>query len=457
MGDQNKKNSHEVTDVIGPPSLGRRRWLAALWDAGSVMHELPELGIVEIGRGENATIRIDDGSISRRHAKILLAADEMRVEDLGSSNGTVLDGKRLQPGAPETLRPGATLVLGKVTVVVRDPRYRSPASEPARAASDDVVVCDPAMERIHELVELAAKSMLSVLLLGETGVGKEVIASRLHALSPRAEKPLVRVNCAALVESLLEAELFGYEKGAFTGANAAKPGLLETATGGTLFLDEIGEMPLATQAKLLRVLESGEVTRVGGVKPRPVDVRFIAATNRNPREEIARGALRQDLFFRLDGMSIRIPPLRDRPSEIAALAETFARQTCARSGRRPVAISQEALTRLVAYPWPGNARELRNVIARAVLLCQGDTVQPEHLHFEAMGMDDKTSPPGARVPVALRSSPTSTSDVHFDEQRVRDALEECAGNQTRAAKLLGVSRSTLVRWLDQMGAVRPRK
>jgi two-component system, NtrC family, response regulator AtoC len=419
-----------------------------MWSGGSVLRDLPNVGVVEVGRGEEAAVRIESASISRRHARLHLG-DDVQIEDLGSSNGTFVEGRRLAAGATQVVRSGSVIELGAVMLTVRD--TREPSAPPPRTGS--LVVADPAMERLHQLVELVAKSSLNVLLLGETGAGKDVIARRVHELSPRAGKPMVTVNCAALVESLLEGELFGHEKGAFTGAVQAKAGLLETADGSTLFLDEIGEMPLTTQAKLLRVLESGEVTRVGGVKPRKVDVRFVAATNRSPKDEIARGTFRQDLFFRLDGISIRVPPLRERPSEIAALARAFAVDASEKTGRGSVTLSDAALMRLVGYSWPGNVRELRNVIRRAVLLCPGPVVLPEHLHFEPMGLEGRVDPP-----VAAPSRPTiGGASAEIDEDRVRNALEQCAGNQTRAAKLLGVSRSTLVRWLDQIAAPRPRK
>ncbi len=308
------------------------------------------------------------------------------------------------------------------------------------------------MQRLHRLVELVAKSTISVILLGETGVGKEVIAETIHRKSARARGPFVRLNCAALPDNLLESELFGYERGAFTGAVAPKPGLLEAAHGGTVFLDEVGELPLATQAKLLRVLESGEVTRVGSLKPRPIDVRFLSATNRDLDAIVASGAFRQDLYSRLNGISIQIPPLRERRTEIRAFARAFLRDVCKKNGRMDIALAPGALAKLENHSWPGNVRELRNVVERAALLCQGDNIEADHVMLGTTGAPGREGPP-ARSP--SRQQVTGAADD--EKQRIIDALEKCGGNQKEAAKVLGISRRTLVYRLDAYGLPRPRK
>ncbi|HKA90115.1 MAG TPA: sigma 54-interacting transcriptional regulator [Haliangiales bacterium] len=319
------------------------------------------------------------------------------------------------------------------------------------------------MARVLKLAERIAPGTLPVLILGETGSGKEVLAQRIHALSPRAQKPFLSLNCAALSETLLESELFGHERGAFTGAVAAKPGLLETAEGGTVFLDEVGELPMAIQVKLLRVIETRQVLRVGGLKTRPIDVRFLSATNRDLEGEVARGAFRQDLFFRLNGISLYVPPLRERVLEIRGLCESFLAQATRAAGRADApAISPEAMTVLERYSWPGNIRELRNVIERAVLLCVGTVILPEHLPLEKMKAtltgtqvsvpDDPTPPTGRGGAVPVKS------ELHaLERQRILDALKDCAGNQTKAAKLLGMSRRTFLNRLDAYGISRPRK
>ncbi len=346
---------------------------------------------------------------------------------------------------------------------------RDARAERARAAAAEpsIVVGAGAMQHLHRLVERIAAGTISVLILGETGVGKEVLAESVHRTSPRADKPFLRLNCAALTESLLESELFGHERGAFTGAVQAKPGLLETAQGGTVFLDEIGELPPATQVKLLRVLEERQVLRVGGLKGRPIDVRFLAATNRDLEAEIERGTFRRDLYYRLAGISLVIPPLRERVGEIAGLARAFAAQAARQGGHREARISAAAMARLEGYSWPGNIRELRNVIERAVLLAAGGEVGLEHLPVEKMA---STLAPAAPVTSSADStsetndaSPVATADRlrremnAVERQHILDALARCGGNQTEAARLLGMSRRTLLTRLDAHGISRPRK
>jgi transcriptional regulator with PAS, ATPase and Fis domain len=306
------------------------------------------------------------------------------------------------------------------------------------------------MARLDALVGRVAPGNINVLLLGETGVGKEVLAERIHRLSPRASHPLLRLHCAALSESLLESELFGHERGAFTGALKTKPGLLETAAGGSIFLDEIGELPPSIQVKLLRVIEERKVLRVGGLQPLPIDVRFIAATNRNLEAEVARGAFRQDLYYRLNGISLVIPPLRERIGEIAALAAEFVREACRQSGRPAPSLSPAALALLRARDWPGNIRELRNVCERAVLLCPGGVIEPEHLSLSDAAPEPAPAPPRA-------ADPGLSPAAQRQRDEIVDALARCAGNQSRAAKLLGISRKTLVARLDAFGLPRPRK
>jgi transcriptional regulator with PAS, ATPase and Fis domain len=307
--------------------------------------------------------------------------------------------------------------------------------------------------------------------VGETGAGKEMLAERVHRSSPRADKAFLCLNCASLSEHLLESELFGHERGAFTGATEAKPGLLETAPGGTVFLDEIGEMPLLLQAKVLRVLETRLVTRVGGLKPKPIDVRFVAATNRNLEEEVAAGRFRRDLYFRLNGMTLHIPPLRARRGEIAPLAALFLEQFADSMGREAPELSPEARLMLEAYVWPGNVRELRNMMERAVLLCTGNEILPEHLLLESMSAAmAPVAEPAPEPPIASRTTapmgmaasvlpPASdgAGDADGERERILRVLAECGGNQSRAAKVLGIARSTLVLRLNEYQVPRPRK
>ena len=308
-----------------------------------------------------------------------------------------------------------------------------------------------AMKKVHALAERAAAGTINVLITGETGVGKELLAETVHRASPRRDGPYVCLNCAALSETLLESELFGHERGAFTGAVAAKPGLLETAAGGSLFLDEVGELPLATQAKLLRVIETREVTRLGSVRPRRIDVRFIAATNRDLEAEVGRGAFRQDLYFRFNGITLTIPPLRARVEEIRYLAELFARQICRDLGRGPAVLPPAIIALLESYAWPGNIRELKNLVERAVLLSAGPVIGHEHLPLDKLAPGSTPgSPPSPRVDTQ-KLTPLTERD------KIITALNACAGNQSRAAEMLGMPRRTFVNKLDLYRSRAPRR
>jgi DNA-binding NtrC family response regulator len=337
------------------------------------------------------------------------------------------------------------------------------------AASSNIVVSDPQMQNLHRLIEQVAASNIGVLLLGETGVGKEVLARALHRASPRAAGPFMEINCAALTDSLLESELFGHEKGAFTNAVTAKPGLLEAAHGGTVFLDEIGDMPLGTQVKLLRVIEDSQLRRVGGLKSRTIDVRFVAATNADVENQVARGAFRQDLFFRLNGVTILIPPLRERLADLEPLAQAFISRTAPPGGGPPPVLTPEALELLRSYSWPGNVRELKNVVERAVFLCGGGLIRPEHLPpaLHSIGRSRTTTVPTFRPgdtlpgsdddppPLGLAARPRKGPE---ERQWIMQALERAGGNQTLAARILGISRRTLVNRLNDYKEVyRPRK
>ncbi|MDX2023017.1 MAG: sigma 54-interacting transcriptional regulator [Deltaproteobacteria bacterium] len=315
-------------------------------------------------------------------------------------------------------------------------------------AGERVIVDSDAMRTAYNIAMRAAASSINVLILGETGSGKEVLARAIHRSSPRAKAPMVTLNCAALPETLMESELFGHERGAFTSADSSKVGLLASAPGGTIFLDEVGEMPLSTQAKLLRAIEEKEVVPVGAVKPIPIDVRFIAATNRGLEDEVKTGGFRPDLFFRLNGITITLPPLRERVAEIQPFARLFLAQACTDMGRKEnMQFSPPAMEWMQRYPWPGNVRELRNVIERAVVLCEGDAIGLEHLPVERMRDIDVSS-----ESIDILSIPEAER-----KDRIVKALDSFAGNQTRTAGFLGISRKTLLTLLDRYGIARPRK
>jgi two-component system response regulator AtoC len=435
---------------------------------------LPAQGAVTLGRGEECEIRIDSRSVSRRHA-VLHLGPPLRIEDLGSANGTFVRDLRspLDTATTHPLRKlsrettaiaiGERVNLGSIPIVIR----RVVTDRHAPEAPDHVIVRDPAMQALHEQITRTARSAISVLLLGETGVGKEVLARAVHDRSPRAGGPFVEINCAALPPSLLEGELFGHDKGAFTGASHARAGLLECADGGTIFLDEVGDLPLPVQVKLLRVLEDRKVLRIGGRTPRKLDVRFVAATNRDVEAEVARERFRQDLYFRLNGVSFVIPPLRERVAEIAPMAEQFLAAVGRTLDRtEPFRLSSEALGYLERHPWPGNVRELRNVIERAAVLSMGDVITPADLPAQLTGVRGPAPSPPARTgpdpgdPAATAESAPAdtplTQDQAADRRKILQALEQCAGNQTRAAKQLGISLRTLVNRLKQYNLPRPR-
>jgi DNA-binding NtrC family response regulator len=299
-----------------------------------------------------------------------------------------------------------------------------------RNAFGHVVGSHSSMIELLRLVEQVAPSRASVLIAGETGTGKELIAEMIHRGSPRPNAPLVRLNCAALSESLLESELFGHERGAFTGAVGRREGRFEQASGGTLFLDEVSEIPMATQVKLLRVLQERAFERVGGNEKVKVDVRIIAATNRDLRQRIAEGLFREDLYYRLNVVTLEIPPLRERRSDIPELAMFFLRRYAEENGKRVEGFSDEALRALTAYGWPGNVRELENAVERAVVLCEGSRVEPRHLPA-ALG-EGGAQPSGVpRVP--------GTTIYELERYAILRTLEACKGSTSKAATILGIS------------------
>ena len=279
-----------------------------------------------------------------------------------------------------------------------------------------------------------------MLVTGESGTGKELVAYEIHRGSERASKPFIKINCAAIPKDLVESELFGHEKGAFTGAIGSKPGRFELADGGTLFLDEIGEMAPQLQAKLLRVLETRTFRRVGGHLDITVDVRVVAATHRDLPRMVAEGRFREDLYFRLNVVPIGIPPLRERPQDIEALAENFLQRFCRELGRAPARLNPRALEVMQAYAWPGNVRELRNVLERVVLLEAEDEILVEHLPAEMTHARPRAAGPGPGEPFP---SGAVRPMVDVEKMAIEHALRVCDGNKTRAAKQLGISRQTL--------------
>jgi two-component system, NtrC family, response regulator AtoC len=454
--DQTDKTEIDVddqTEMTGegkaaPDTAGGPR-LTAFWDGGSLSRPLPASGSISIGRSSTCDVRIDHTSVSRKHA-VLHLGETNRIEDTGSANGTRVAGRGVSAGMPTPVQPGEIIEIGSVVLVIQGgdaaaaervplarpapARARVPVAASATIAPPGARANETPNQRLERLIKLVAAGNIHVLITGETGVGKEVVAERIHRASRRASAAFHRFEATALAEHLLDRELFG---------DRTKPGLFEIASGGTVLVDEVSELPLGTQSKLLRVLERGEVIRVETVEPRKVDVRFIAATNRDLRAMVTAGTFREDLYFRLNGITIEVPPLRDRREQIATIASELLTQACVAAGRPPLSLSRDALARLESYDWPGNVRELKNALERAVLLSPGDSLDP--MALPAGDASDDVA--GARLRNDLAA---------FERQRIVEALEKCAGNQTKAAQLLGISRRTLVSRLGEYNLPRPR-
>jgi transcriptional regulator with GAF, ATPase, and Fis domain len=400
----------------------------------------------------------------------------LRLEDAGSANGVFVDERRLRAKEPVTIRPGQPFLIGKALLVVHQgaagidatiiDRARSDHPSGARGLDREAVARAPATVALFALVERVARGNIHVLVLGETGAGKELVAEAIHRNSPRRDKPFIRINCAALPEQLIESELFGHERGAFTGAVSAKVGVIEAANGGTVFLDEVGELTAATQAKLLRVIEAQEIQRLGAVSARRIDVRFVSATNRDLAASISLGAFRADLYYRLNGICLQVPPLRTRKEDVLPLAESFLASATRSVGCERLRLTRAAEDALLAHPWPGNVRELRNAVERAALLAPDGAIAPSDLGLAAEAVTvaptlpaagGRLTPPSGLTPPVLPSGTTKVARHDSERRRILDALNECSGNQTRAAKLIGMPRRTFVSKLSFFGIPRPRK
>ncbi len=613
-----------ATHSLAPaqPKAAEPAYLLIVEASSSRWLPLPSEGALLIGRGEEADLALSDAAASRRHARILVSASEVRVADLDSRNGTRVNGQPISgtvalatgdvvsigevsiilrckkaPPAARVLLDGSALrrrldeevvraqttqdalavavftfttapdagalaraldpalpilriidvaaLLGPQELVVVLPGLEVEAARPvadsiaralggadvvkvglaahpadgaggdtliaaarslaARAdggsvADSDrlsriqlgdraVIVADPAMLRLYGLIKRLAPSDLPVLIRGETGSGKENAAQALHTWSPRAAAPFVAINCAALPETLVESELFGSEKGAYSNSTATKPGLLEMAEGGTVFFDELGELPRAVQPKLLRVIETKKLMRLGGTKERTINVRFIAATNRDLEEEVRAGRFREDLLYRVNAATVVLPPLRDRPSEIATLARLFLTEASARIDLPPRSLSTASIHELCRHGWPGNVRELKNVIEFMAATVEESVIEPWHLRAR-LGAGERravTSPslssapataeaaeplvqtPAATEPVRLPTDPshaaagtprafTPIADElrEIEQRRMAEALESAGGIQTRAAELIGMPLRTFQQKVKLYGLVKAR-
>ena len=396
-------------------------------------YNLPTAGTETIGRSESADVRLADLPASRSHARLTIG-ETLFVEDLGSINGTRVRDRPIARGERVAVQSGETIAIGSsvLSVHVRSKR------QPERPVTDLPTYTEAnlsdgsggpdAMKAIYAVAEKAAAGTINILILGETGVGKEVMAKTIHRMSPRRSGPSICLNCAALSETLLESELFGHERGSFTGAAGRRDGRFQQANGGTLFLDEIGEISPSVQVKLLRFLQEHEFERVGGNETVRVDVRVVTATNRDLKAEVAKGRFREDLYYRLNVIAVEMPALRERGSDVPLLAAYFLKKYATENGKAIEGFTDEALTVLGTYGWPGNVRELENVIERAVVLCNGPRVSiaelPPHLA-------PASEVGGIRIP-------GSTLD-EIEHYVIRKTLEATGGSTGKAAEILGVS------------------
>jgi len=436
-----------VTNRLEPQAAGQRCRLRVLGAGPPREVAIPAVGVV-VGADPAVDVPLDDPAVSRRHCTIRPVADGFEVTDLGSRNGTHLDGVSLTRA---TVPPGATLRLGATLVQLLPEETAPEVPESAATSFGALTGSSPAMRRVFGLLERASTSDAPVLLLGESGTGKELAARAVHQRSRRRDGPFVVFDCGASSETLVESDLFGHRKGAFTGAVADRPGAFAQADGGTLFLDELGDLPLGLQPKLLRLLEAGEVTPLGAAHSERHDVRVVAATHRDLWAEVGRGTFRGDLYYRVAVIEVHLPPLRRRTSDLPELVRRFLEQF----GAPAAELDPTALARLAAYAWPGNVRELRNVIARAVAL----------------------SPPGTplgRMPLLLRGDAgdeparpavQATRPFHemkdelvrrFEREYLEDLLRRTDGNLAEAARRAGLERKFLYRLLERSGVPRSR-
>jgi transcriptional regulator with GAF, ATPase, and Fis domain len=393
-----------------------------------------------VGKDPGCDVVLDDAFVSGRHLRLERRGGRFHLRDLGSINGTFLGGARVVDA--EWL-PGTAASVGRAELLLEagDPEGPGPATFEGMLSSD------PGMRQVFDLVAKVAASDAPVAILGETGTGKELVARALHRLSPRREAAFIPVNCSAIAESLIESELFGHEKGAFSGADRLRKGAFEEADRGTLFLDEVGELPLDLQPKLLRALEQGEVKRVGATRPFHVDVRIVAATHRDLRARVRAGRFREDLYYRLCVVPISVPPLRARRGDVRGLAEAF----LARAAPRGLAFgwSPEALQKLEGYDWPGNVRQLRNAVQRALLFRgEGLFIPAEAVSFEdtrqsaGAGGDDDT--------LYLRG----LTMEEIEREAIRLSLRRNRGKRAAVVRELEIAKSTVMKRIAQWGMQR---
>ncbi len=399
---------------------------------------------VVIGSDARAGFQLDDPAVSRSHVELTPLGAGIGVRDLGSRNGTFVGGVRLREGVVSL---GSTLTVGRTRITIEPEGAVLAIPRDAPTSFGRLVGHGPAMARALSRLERASKSNVTVLLTGETGTGKELAARSLHEASARANGPYVVVDCAAVPSNLFEAELFGHERGAFTGAHVAREGAFELAKGGTLFIDEIGELALDLQPKLLRVLELRETKRVGGKSAHPVDVRVVAATHRDLRTEVNQKRFREDLYYRLAVVEVTLPPLRERPEDLRELAQILGREAAVRMGASEAAVlSASLLDEIARHDWPGNVRELRNYLERTLVLGSLD----EEAKVPADVADHDGAPPPSADPMKYREARAKALAL-FERAYLEKLLADHDGSVTPAAKAAGVDRVQFYRLLWRNG------
>lgn len=383
-----------------------------------------------IGSESTCDIAMNDEYVSAKHCMIRREADGFMLSDLGSTNGTLVEGRKIQE---MPLHFPSSFTVGETKITLKELEEREDIMPPATMESFcGLVGASEVMRRLYAKIEKVAPTPHPVLIQGETGSGKELVARALHQLSDRNLGPYIILNCGAISSNLIESELFGHEKGAYTGAYTRRQGAFEQANGGTLFLDEIGELPIELQPKLLRVLENKTLRRVGGESEMSVDVRVLAATHRSLADRIVEGKFREDLYYRLTVIPLFLPSLKARKEDIPLLANYFVREA---SMGQPKAFSDQALEKLIGHSWPGNVRELKNTILRSLIFCKGSTVEDQEIELASGGL-----------------KPEESSDLGvLEKEKILETLEKSEGNKTKAAALLGIAKSTLFKKLKDYG------
>ena len=384
-----------------------------------------------IGSRPDSDLRLEDPTVSRKHAEISRTAEGFLLQDAGSTNGTFLNGVRVDRAY---LMDGAVVTVGETSMVYSTGADGALRGEQVPSIFGQMVAVSEPMLKAFALLEGLAASDITVLIEGETGTGKELAARAVHDRSPRAGRPFVIFDCSTVPGQLMESELFGHTKGAFTGASEARPGAVDEAEGGSLFLDEIGDLPLDLQPKLLRLLDLKEFKRVGTSDRKIADVRFVAATNVDLEDQVRRDLFRRDLYFRISAAKVTLLPLRERPRDIPALARHFL-GTLSREQGRSLTLKKDALGALSKHPWPGNVREVKNLLETAVALCRSDTISAKDLPFQ----------------VADSQASVGGSLAGAEEQAVKEALEKSGNNRRKAARLLGIAPSTLYAKMKKFG------